>query len=52
MSREPFVRGVVCTDSNGALYYGAGTLESAHAAAVASQLVNLAGALEPNAQVD
>uniref|UniRef100_A0A914HRH8 Late endosomal/lysosomal adaptor and MAPK and MTOR activator 5 n=1 Tax=Globodera rostochiensis TaxID=31243 RepID=A0A914HRH8_GLORO len=54
MSQDPSVRGVLCTDSNGMLFCARGSLAddgtAAHSAAVASQLANLAVALEPNAQ--
>jgi hypothetical protein len=47
---EPY-HGVVCTDTNGALLSGKGSLNNAHSSAVISQLANLAAALEPNSQV-
>ncbi|KAL3089735.1 hypothetical protein niasHT_025225 [Heterodera trifolii] len=60
MQQERAVRGVLCTDSNGALLCARGSLAgpaddtdgrvAAHSAAVAAQLANLATALEPNAQ--
>jgi hypothetical protein len=49
--KDPSVRGVLCTDTNGALYCSKGSLESAQCSAVVSQLANLAATLEPNSQV-
>lgn len=51
LMKDPSIKGVVCTDTNGALYCGQGTLESAHSSAIVSQLANLGATLEPNTQV-